>query len=228
MVDAAAGHVIGSVRAAETSGWVALTLDDGPDPDVTPAMLELLDGAGVTATFFLLAERAERYRHLVESIVGAGHEVALHGLDHRRVSGMSRPEARTYLASARDRLEQVAGTGVHLFRPPYGSQSVQSFLGARDAGLDVVVWSADAQDWVDRSAEEVAQAAMTRVAPGGVLLLHERLEPDPRGGSPVTSFDRAEMVGSVIRLLREQSLEACSVRDLSTHGRLNRTVWIRP
>jgi peptidoglycan/xylan/chitin deacetylase (PgdA/CDA1 family) len=232
-VDALVSPLIGSWDSGSATASVALTLDDGPDPLVTPVLVERLAELDVRATFFLLTLRAERYPGLVDLVAAAGHEIALHGLDHRRVSSMRPREAHDYLSGARDRLEQVAGHPVTLFRPPYGSQSVTSFLAARRAGLQVVVWDGDAADWEDREAGAVAMAAEQACRPGGILLLHERLEPDPQHpdpvrGAPVTTFDRPELIAETIRRVRARGLEPCAVSDLASEGPMHRTAWIRP
>lgn len=228
VVDPLLGRAIGSVHAGSSTTHIVLTLDDGPEPSVTPLMLDLLAELGLTASWFLLAGRAELYPTLVERMVREGHEVSLHGLDHRRVSTMARAEAFEYLRVAKDMLEQIAGVDVLRFRPPYGSQSLTSFLAARRAGLEVVVWSADAQDWVDRTGSQVARDASDAVKAGGILLLHERLEPDPLRDSPSTTFDRIEMVRELGQLLAERRLAMSSLRDLEPSGPLVRTVWFRP
>ena len=200
---------------------------------MTPALIDVLAAHEARATFFLLTLRAEAEPHLVSRIRAAGHEIALHGLDHRRVSPMSGSEAEDYLRDARDRLEQVAGTAVTMFRPPYGSQSARSVRAARRAGLEVVVWNGDAADWEDRSTAEVTRAAVAASRPGGILLFHERLEPDPRHpdperAAPVTTFDRPTVVADLITTLRGRGLTPCAVGDQVARGRMHRTAWLRP
>ncbi len=218
----------GSVQSGSSRSHVALTIDDGPDPTVTAELLDLMRTVDVHASWFLLSARAEQYPHLVRRMVDEGHEVALHGLDHRRVSTMSTDEAYAYLESARDRLASVAQRPVTRYRPPYGSQSLASYRAATRLGLEVVVWSADGQDWVDRPATTVAAEASAATEPGGILLLHERLEPDPLRGSPVTTFDRAAMVREVHALMAARGLTLCSVAELEARGRLRKTAWFRP
>jgi peptidoglycan/xylan/chitin deacetylase (PgdA/CDA1 family) len=228
VVDLALAPVLGAVHAGADRGSLALTLDDGPDPVVTPALIEALAELDVHATFFLLTLRAEQYPNLVERLVGAGHEIALHGLDHRRVTGLSASTVEAYLADAKRRLEQVVQREITMFRPPYGAQSVTSFRAARRAGLEVVVWNGDAQDWVDRATDDVVDAAVSASKPGGILLLHERLEPDPLRDAPVTTFDRVQLVESVVTRLRGRGLSPCSVGALDAAGGLRRTAWFRP
>lgn len=232
LADAYLSARFGSWNSSDSVASVALTLDDGPDDINTPAILERLADANVRATFFLLALRAERFRSESRAIAAAGHEIALHGLDHRRVNRMHSREAYSYLSEARDRLEQVVGRSIELFRPPYGSQSVTSFRAARRAGLRVVVWNGDAADWVDRPLTDVVEAASSACQPGGILLLHERLEPDPEHqdpilGAPQTTFDRALLVADLVQLLRRRGLEPCSVDDLARSATMRSTAWFR-
>lgn len=114
------------------------------------------------------------------------------------------------------------------YRPPYGAQSVASYLAARRAGLEVVVWSADADDWTDRSVEQVVRAGLDGLDAGGILLLHERLEPDPRNGAPTTSFDRIDMARRVIAGARDRGWEPGTVGELVRTGGPRRTAWFRP
>ena len=77
------GAPLGSWRSSTDRQVVAVTFDDGPDPDVTPGLLDVLDAHGARSTFFLLIRQAEEYPDLVHEIAGRGHEIALHGVDHR-------------------------------------------------------------------------------------------------------------------------------------------------
>lgn len=222
------GPLIGSVRSSTCENRVALTLDDGPDADVSPQILDLLQAVGATATFFLLSARAVDHPDLVLRMAREGHEVALHGADHRPVNVMGRREVRRYLTDARATLEDIVCQPVRRYRPPYGAQSLGSYLGARQAGLEVVVWSADAGDWLEQEASGVARAATSNVAEGGILLLHERAEPSPIGEATVTTFDRVAVVRAVVEGLRAQGLRSCSVEELARCGTLRRTAWFRP
>jgi peptidoglycan/xylan/chitin deacetylase (PgdA/CDA1 family) len=125
-------------------------------------------------------------------------------------------------------LEQITGAPVRYYRPPYGAQSVSSYLAARRAGLTVVVWSADADDWTDRPVDQVAADGLDALSAGGILLLHERLEPDPRNGAPTTTFDRADLARRVVEGVRERGWEPGTVHDLVTQGGARRSAWFRP
>jgi len=227
-VDAVVAPVLGSVRATGDTSRVAVTFDDGPDADVTPRLLVTLAALDVRCTFFVLVDQARARPDLVAAIGSAGHEIALHGNDHRRVTEMPHRAAVGYLAAARTELESIAGQPVRFYRPPYGSQSVSSYVAARRAGLTVVVWSADAADWTDRPLGEVVEAGVGALTDGGILLLHERLEPDPLRGAPTTTFDRAELARRTVEGARARGWEPGTVGALIAAGGPRRTAWFRP
>jgi hypothetical protein len=92
----------------------------------------------------------------------------------------------------------------------------------------VVVWSADAEDWVDRSVGDVIAQGARHLGPGGILLLHERLEPDPLRGAPATTFDRLGMVRGIGEACRSRGLQMNTITALAdAHGVVS-TAWFRP
>jgi peptidoglycan/xylan/chitin deacetylase (PgdA/CDA1 family) len=179
---------------------VSLTYDDGPDPAQTPALLDMLADRGVRATFFVLADAAVAHPGLVRRIVAEGHELALHGADHTRLSTLPDREAVAVVADARRRVEAVAGVPVRLFRPPYGAHTAGSLRGWRALGLDVVIWSGWAADWYDDAPEAVTARARRAVHPGGILLLHDtRADPETLApGEELPRFDRAAVSAGLI------------------------------
>jgi len=224
-VDAVVGPVAGSLAGGRTAHAVAVTYDDGPEPTVTPHLLDVLDEHGARCTFFVLVPLAEEHPDLVLDAIARGHEIALHGLDHTPLTDWSHRAAVATLRTARARLEQVTGTPVTRYRPPYGKQTPATWLAARRAGLEVVVWTCDAADWVDATEHEVAQRGLARLSPGGVLLLHERIEPGPRGEPVSTSFDRVTVARLVLAELAARGLEARTVDALVAEAGPRRTAW---
>jgi peptidoglycan/xylan/chitin deacetylase (PgdA/CDA1 family) len=223
---------IGSLRGVRTRDRVvALTYDDGPDPTGTPAVLDALAEAGVTATFFQLAQRAERYPEVVRAVLAAGHEIAVHGVDHTRLTTLPRAEAAARIAAARDRLAAVTGRparSLRYFRPAYGSQTLGTYLATRRAGLEPVVWGPLVADWVDGAAGTVAARAMTGLRPGEIVLLHDGFEVPPGDDTPEPTFDRGEVTRALLDMLAEGGYRATSVTGLLGHGRRWRTAWFRP
>ncbi len=174
---------------------LALTYDDGPHPEHTPKILDELAEHGVKATFFVLLEPARRHPAIIHRIVGEGHELALHGADHRSMLGMGDREAIDSVIRAKSELEAISGVAVELFRPPYGHHTLGQASGIRRAGLELVIWSGDGLDWVDDTEEHIAERAWHSVFPGGILLLHDdRADPETLAvGEALPRFDKARL-----------------------------------
>jgi peptidoglycan/xylan/chitin deacetylase (PgdA/CDA1 family) len=217
------GSINGALRPSQA---VALTFDDGPDPVVTPLLLDLLCERGVRATFFLLTDRVSRHPELVRRMAAEGHEIALHADRHERLTAVSAREARRRISAARDLLESVAAQPVRFFRPPFGAQSLATYLVARACGLDVVVWGPYAEDWVESLPEAVAARGLKGLKGGDVLLLHDGLEPP--AGAPIPTFDRVRAFELILDGMAARGLRPATVGDLISAGKARRTAWFRP
>ncbi|MGZ4478339.1 MAG: polysaccharide deacetylase family protein [Nocardioidaceae bacterium] len=153
---------------------IALTYDDGPDPVSTPAFLGLLDTYDVRATFFLLGAHVEENRSLVREMAAAGHELAVHGWDHRCLAWKRPGRLADELRRTRDLVAEIGGRPVRWYRPPYGVLTAEGLLAARRAGLTTVLWSAWGRDWSVRATPAgVAHRVGRAVGPGGTVLLHD-------------------------------------------------------
>lgn len=152
---------------------VALTFDDGPDPDGTPPILDALDAAGVSATFFLVGEQLMRNHALARETAARGHELALHGYEHVDHDAFRPQAARDDLARAVGAFEAATGGRPRFFRPPYGRFSEASYEACRHLGLEPVYWSAWGMDWEPIPGERVADLATRDLADGDIVLLHD-------------------------------------------------------
>ncbi len=153
---------------------IALTFDDGPDRRTTPLFLELLEARGVTATFFLLAAHAEREPGLVRKMVAAGHELAVHGWEHDCLALRAPGGLAEELLRAREVVEDVSGSEVRWYRPPYGVMTGEGLYAARRAGLRTVLWSSWGVDWSrDSTPSSIVDTVSRSVRPGGTVLLHD-------------------------------------------------------
>lgn len=152
---------------------LALTYDDGPDPATTIPVLDALAQRHVRATFFVLAEQVLAHPGVLRRIVTDGHEVALHGFDHTRLTTLPFAQAIGSIRRARDIVEEVAQRRVRLFRPAYGAQTPRLAVATRALGLDVVLWSAWARDWTDEPTQVLLDRAIGAAHPGGIMLLHD-------------------------------------------------------
>jgi peptidoglycan/xylan/chitin deacetylase (PgdA/CDA1 family) len=165
---------LGVPRRSARAGTVALTFDDGPHPQGTPAVLEILAAAGVRATFFLVGEQVERTGALAAEIAAAGHAIALHGYRHRNLLTLAPAATARDLDRGADVVARAGGVAPALHRPPFGIYSWPALRIVRDRGWSPVLWSRWGHDWRLRAtaagiAEEVAGAAVA----GDVLLLHD-------------------------------------------------------
>ena len=152
---------------------MALTFDDGPDPDSTPAVLDALERAGASATFFVMGEQLGRHWPLARDAQERGHELGLHGFAHSRHDELTPAAARDDVARAVGAFEAALGRRPTLFRPPYGRFAEASFAACASLGLIPVYWSAWGTDWEDIGAERIAETACRDLTDGTVLLLHD-------------------------------------------------------
>lgn len=142
--------------APDRPGELALTFDDGPNPVWTSRLLELLARHQVRATFFLLGSHAQLQPELVRRIAAAGHLVGNHSWSHPNLALSGRARIREELARTRGALEQLTGSQVKYFRPPFGARRPASLEIARELGMIPVLWNAMASDWSDPSGERIA------------------------------------------------------------------------
>jgi len=153
---------------------IALTFDDGPHREGTPAVLEALARAGVEATFFLVGEQVERLPALAGEIAAAGHAVGIHGYRHTLLLRRSPATLRDDFARAEDVISAATGTTARLYRPPYGVFSLPALRLVRRLGWSPVLWSRWGRDWERRATPQSIAALATRdLSAGDVVLLHD-------------------------------------------------------
>lgn len=160
-------------RTADGLGC-ALTFDDGPHPQGTPAVLEALSAAGVKATFFLVGEQVRANPTLAAEIVAAGHEIGLHCDRHRNLLRLAPAQVRRDIARAEATIASATGVVPSLYRPPYGVLSGTALRLARARGWRTLLWSQWGRDWeASATGESVASLATQGLGPGSLLLLHD-------------------------------------------------------
>jgi peptidoglycan-N-acetylglucosamine deacetylase len=192
-------------------GHVALTFDDGPDPGSTPRFATVLADHGVRGTFFLLGSMVERAPWLAADLAAAGHEIGVHGFDHRYLPARLPSSARSDLRRATDLIERVTGGRPRFFRPPYGVLSGPALLVARELGLTPVLWGAWGKEWTPGSTPESVYQTLARQLGGGVtVLLHDSDCTSPPGSA-------AAALGALPRLLAECADRGLQVGPLREH-----------
>ena len=173
-VDVLRRRLLPGLSGVGSAGHVALTFDDGPQPDSTPAFLEALDRLGWRATFFMLGSMVDRSPSLAAEVVAAGHEVAVHGYRHRSQMFRVYPEIERDLARAVDTISGATGRELRWFRPPYGTLAGGGVVAARRHGLRTVLWSTWGRDWrAEATPETVTADVAAHLGPGATVLLHD-------------------------------------------------------
>ena len=160
--------------ARAQTGAVAITFDDGPHPEGTPAILEILARHGARATFFVIGEQVERRPELVRETEAAGHAVALHGHLHRLQLRRATPAMRDDVARGVALLGETLGHAPILHRAPYGIYSPAGLAAAREHGLHPLLWSCWGRDWRRHiTPQGIARRVTRRLSAGDIILLHD-------------------------------------------------------
>nr|WP_145548079.1 polysaccharide deacetylase family protein [Variovorax boronicumulans] len=171
---------------AVARGDVAVTLDDGPDPTVTPQVLDILDAHGARATFFCIAEQATRYAPLAREIVRRGHSVQNHSLRHRHHFSVQGPRAlRREIGEAQDRIAQATGERPSCFRAPAGLRNLFLDPVLHALGLRLVSWTRRGFDTREPNPQAVLARLTRGLAAGDIVLLHDRHGAPMADGRPV-------------------------------------------
>lgn len=153
---------------------VALTFDDGPHPEGTPQILEVLAEHGACATFFVVGEQVRRRPELLRRAVGEGHLIALHADEHRLQSKRSATALADDYTRGLAAIEDATGQRPVLHRPPFGIYSPAGLRLARDRELQPLLWADWGRDWRKWTTPERIAARVTRnLTPGDVVLLHD-------------------------------------------------------
>ena len=191
---------------------VALTFDDGPDPASTPAFLDLLAARGLRATFFLLGSMVVRAPELAADIADAGHEIGVHGWDHRYTILRGPRAVRDDLARATDAVAAASGTEPRFYRPPYGVLSAGALAAARAEGLTPVLWTCWGREWTAGATPASVYATLAAdLTPGATVLLHDSDCTSPPGAA-------AAALGALPRLLDNCAERGLAVGPLADHG----------
>jgi peptidoglycan/xylan/chitin deacetylase (PgdA/CDA1 family) len=196
--------------AAAARGDVALTIDDGPDPEVTPAVLDLLDQHGARATFFCIAERVRQHPTLTRRIVAAGHSVQNHSLRHRHNFSLLGPRGfEREVGAAQQVLADVTGIRPHCFRAPAGLRNPLLDPVLHRLGLHLVSWSRRGYDTRRGEPAAVQERLQQGLAGGSILLLHDGHAQRSASGRAVL----LDVLPPLLQHLREHHLQPVTLAD---------------
>lgn len=176
------------VDSSQPNGYVALTFDDGPNLESTPALLRALAAERARATFFVCGAHAARHPRLLNEIAAAGMWLGNHTYAHPHLTTLTDRLVHHEIARTQRIIQQITGATPTFFRPPYGDTNGMVHAHSTQLGLVETLWTVDSRDWAGANADEIVRSA-AELRPGGILLLHD-------GGYPAT-------VEAVPRILRE-------------------------
>ncbi|HUP07924.1 MAG TPA: polysaccharide deacetylase family protein [Caldimonas sp.] len=181
------GNLVRLPEASAERREVALTFDDGPDPEVTPRVLDLLDAAHARATFFPIAERAQRQPALMREIVRRGHSVQNHSQRHAHTFSLLGPRGlAAEIGAAQQALADLTGQVPRFFRAPAGVRNPLLGPVLQRLELRLVSWTRRGYDTVQRRPARVLHRLVRGLAPGDILLLHDGHAARAADGSPVS------------------------------------------
>ncbi|MBD3393333.1 MAG: polysaccharide deacetylase family protein [Chitinivibrionales bacterium] len=195
-------------RAPAEEHMVAVTFDDGPDPELTPAILDLLKRHAATATFFVVGAAAEKHPDLVKRMVAEGHTVACHDLTHSVLANfrLTRQMIRE-IGAARDSIAGITGKAPALYRPPVGLANPHLGKALDTLGMTCIGWSRSARDAGNRR-EGRLKELRALADPGEVIMLHDCL---PRRELKEKVLDN---VNRLLEAIERRGLRAVSVNEL--------------
>ncbi|WP_038208978.1 polysaccharide deacetylase family protein [Xenophilus azovorans] len=194
--------------AAAARGEVALTIDDGPEPGVTPAVLDLLDAAGQRATFFCIAERVQAHPALAREILARGHSIQNHTARHRHNFSVLGPRGyAAEISRAQDMIAAVTGERPTCFRAPAGFRNPFLAPVLHRLGLLLVSWTRRGFDTRERDAAKVLARLADGLAAGDILLLHDGHAARTAAGRPVV----LEVLPPLLAQLQRQGLRSVTL-----------------
>lgn len=178
---------------------VAITFDDGPNPEYTVELLEGLQKRGVKATFFVLGAEVEKYPDIVKKIDDGGHLIGVHSYEHVNFGQIGDEAAIEQIEKTQEAIHNVTGKYAGYIRPPYGCWKKSLDV---EVPLIEVLWDIDPLDWATKDADTVVQRILKGVPEGSIILLH-----DASQASVQAAF-------SVIDILQQENYEFVTVEDL--------------
>ncbi|CAL62991.1 Polysaccharide deacetylase [Herminiimonas arsenicoxydans] len=198
------------LRLPNARAEVALTIDDGPDPDITPQVLDILKAHGIQATFFCIAAKVQRYPELAQRMVAAGHHIENHSMVHRHnFSVLGLNNIKKELAGAQHVIEEVTGRRPLYFRAPAGLRNLFLDPVLHQLGLQLVSWTRRGFDTRVGDAQKILDRLLDDLKAGDILLLHDANAARGSNGRAVI----LDVLPELIARVRKENLQFVKVED---------------
>ncbi len=165
-------------RVTTSRKVVAITFDDGPHPENTPRLLDMLKERKIRATFYVVGNMVKYSPELLRRMIAEGHEIGNHTVTHGNLARMSDEALRAELRAAHDQIVAETGVTPRSMRPPGGAiKKSQKELMLREFGYPTILWSVDPEDWKRPGPAVVTSRLVNGASPGGILLVHDLHKP---------------------------------------------------
>ena len=172
--DFSKGSGITFSRVMVSGNYVAMTFDDGPHPQNTTRLLDILRARNIKATFYVIGRSVDLYPQVVRRTVAEGHEIGNHSQTHRLLSKLGDSELRQEMSRCRDAVARAAGVQPRTMRPPYGGLlQRQRELVHAEYGYPTILWSVDPLDWKNRNSGLITSRILAGASAGGIVLAHD-------------------------------------------------------
>jgi peptidoglycan-N-acetylglucosamine deacetylase len=214
-----------ALRTAEREGdiiWrihthekvVAITLDDGPDPRYTPAVLDIARKKGVHLTFFLIGKQIQKYSDIARREVEEGHVIGNHTWDHPNMLNGSEKHDLSEIERCENEIEHISGERTHLFRPPKGHFDGDTFLATESLGYRMILWSVALEHHEVKTPEQMVRRVMKQLTPGIIILMHD-------GAAPANRSRTVKALPLLIDALHKRGYRIVTVPQLLSYSRPN-------
>ncbi|MBI2251672.1 MAG: polysaccharide deacetylase family protein [Armatimonadetes bacterium] len=181
---------------------VALTFDDGPHPDYTPKLLEILNKYNLKATFFLTGKMAEKYPELVKAEIKAGHNVGNHTYHHVNLTKIPEEIIAIEIKACGDVLKDIIHQPPHLFRPPGGDYDDEVARTAEALGYIMVLWTDNSHDYTNPRGKNIKERVLNQIENGGIILFHDGVE------------QTLEILPQIIEYLKHKGYEFVTIDEM--------------
>ncbi|SHG43826.1 polysaccharide deacetylase family protein [Ornithinibacillus halophilus] len=188
--------------------YVALTFDDGPTPDFTPQILEILKNYDAKATFFMLGVQVKQHPQIVQQVADADHEIGNHTQNHVDLTKISSGEIREELTKSNQQIKEASGDAPSLIRPPFGVYNNNLEQIASENNTSIIMWSVDTRDW-ERNPSYVVDTVKKKVKSGSIVLMHD------------TKHTTVEALPEVMNYLKKNGYQFVTVSELLALQTLN-------
>lgn len=185
---------------------LALTFDDGPDPEITPLILDVLAEKSARGTFFLTGKNTERYPDTAAGIASEGHLLGNHSFDHRKMFFMKKSDIEDEIINTQTAIFDCTGIKPVFFRPPYGSIGLPCIKTAGRLGMKIALWTVLAGDYGDFDRSDVLSRVEPFVRPGAIIVFHDTLG---NGG-----YDLPGMVAQVCDWAKEKNISLLGLDEI--------------